>query len=383
MGAEQQAFTRRFVSEKTHGILQTRIIIVPFGARNVNKENGLEKMKALAATHCQELMKEKYAIGAFLFGSIVSGDNEESDIELAVVYNAVAADVQVGKEERRISDMRLGVWRYPIAPFTGTFEDEKLRDKPDTWMWTSLWIECMQNGVILADPTRRLADWKTRAKQWKWRESEVKPAVEQAKDNVAAAKRYLNKRDPFHSLICLREALTCLSAAYIMKHGLIPSFRPKDLSQKLVLIRDKETELASAYEHVNNTINLDYNLVEGLFVGLKEFIDSEWGARRLGPRSELENARSCLNKNNLIGAMLSLRYSAYWLGFHIINRRETKLRAEICNGENHVKMLDHLKKASEPFYEFYQRLQFTDKWNLQNTDSALHQIQAVILRWSK
>ena len=357
---------------------------MPSGARNVSKENRLEKMQSLAAKHCHELMKEKYAIGAFLFGSIASGDtHEESDIDLAIVYNAVAADVQVGKEERKIDCMRLEVWRYPIAPFTGTFEDEKLRDKPDTWMWTGLWIECMQNGVILADPTRRLADWKTRAKNWKWRESEIKPVVKQAKDNVAAAKRYLTKRDSFDSLICLREALTCLSAAYIMKHGLTPSFRPKDLSQRLVLIRDKEKELASAYEHVNDTANLDYNVVEALFVGLKEFIDSEWGAKRLGPRSELENARSCLNKRNLVGAMLSLRYSAYWLGFHILNKYGTKLRSEICNGENHVKMLDQLKKASEPFYEFYKRLQFADKWNLQNTDSAIHQTQAVTNHWPK
>ena len=352
---------------------------MPSGVGNVSKESRLEQMKALAAKQCHELMKEKYAIGAFLFGSAASGDtHEESDIDLAIVYNTVAADIQVGKEERKIDGMRLEVLRYPIAPFIGTFEDEKLRDKPDTWMWTSLWIECMQNGVILADPTRRLADWKAKAKQWKWRESEIRPAFKQAQDNVAAAKRHLAKHDPFDSLICVREALSCLSAAYVMKHCLIPSFRPKDLSQRLNLIEERERQLSAAYEFVNDATALDYNSVEGLFVRLKEFVDSEWGARRLGPRSELENARSCMNKRNLLGALLSLRYSAYWLGFHVINKSERKLKAEICNGENHVKMTGRLMQVSEPFYLFYKQLHFAEKWNMLQVEAALNQTQALL-----
>jgi len=336
-------------------------------------------MQEVAAKHCHELMKEKYAIGAFLFGSAASGDaHEESDVDLAVVYNTVAADIHVGKEERKIDGMRLEMWRYPIAPFTGTFEDEKLRGKPDTWMWTGLWVDCMQNGIILADPTRRLADWKTKAKQWKWRESEIKPAIRQAKDNMDRARRHLAERKSFDSLICLREGLTCLSAARLMEHALIPSFRPKDLSQKLYLIKDKEKQLSAAYEFVNDAVALDHNSVEGLFVRLKLFVDSEWGPRRLGPRSELENARSCMNNRNLVGALLSLRYSAYWLGFHIINKSEHKLEAEICNGENHVKMASRLMQVSEPFHEFYKQLHFAQKWGPQQVEAAINQTVALL-----
>jgi predicted nucleotidyltransferase len=352
---------------------------MPSGAEDVSKESKIKKMRAAATKQCPELLKEKYAIGAFIFGSAASGDtHEESDIDLAVVYNTVAADIQIGKEERKADGMRLEVWRYPIAPFTGTFEDEKLRDKPDTWMWTGLWIECMQEGIILADPTRRLADWKAKAKQWKWRDSEIKPVLNQAQDNVAAAKRHLANRDPFASLICLREALTCLSAAHVMKYGLNPSFRPKDLSQRLNLIKDKEQQLSAAYELVNDATALDRNSVESLFLRLKEFVDSEWGAKRLGPRSELENARSCMNKRNLLGALLSLRYCAYWLGYHIINKSEHKLKTEICNGENHVEMTKRLAKVAEPFYSFYKQLNFADKWNTPQVEAALNQTQAIL-----
>ncbi len=345
----------------------------------MSKESKLEKMKTLAAKQCQGLMKEKYAIGAFIFGSAASGDtHEESDIDLAVVYNTVAADIQIGKEEKKVNGMRLEVWRYPIAPFTGTFEDEKLRDKPDTWMWTGLWIECMREGIILADPTRRLADWKAKAKQWNWRDSEIKPVFKQAQDNLAAANRHLANRDAFASLICLREALTCLSAAQVMKHGLNPSFRPKDLSQRVNIIKDQEKQLSATYASTNDATALDHNLVEGLFIRLKEFVDSEWGAKRLGPRSELENARSCMNKRNLLGALLSLRYSAYWLGYHIINKTGHKLKTEICNGENHVQMTKRLAQVSDPFHSFYKQLHFADMWNMSQVEAALNQTQAIL-----
>jgi len=347
---------------------------------SLSKVAKLQQMQELALKQCTELMKEKYVIGAFLFGSTALGDvHEESDVDLAVVYNTVAADIKVGKEEKKTNGVRLEIWRYPIAPFINTFEDEKLRDKPDTWMWTGLWIECMQNGVILADPTQRLSDWKAKAKQWKWRKSEIKPALKQAQSNMDTAQRYLTKREAFHSLICLREALTCLSAAHIMKRGLIPSFRPKDLSQKLNIIKDKENSLSSVFELVNDVDGLDYNLIEGFWVKLKEFVDSEWGAKRLGPRSEFENARSCLLKRNLVGALLSLRYSAYWLGFHVINKRGNKIEAEICNGENHVNMVKALTRASESFYDFYKQLHFAQKWNAKQIEAARIQTQAILV----
>lgn len=350
----------------------------------MNKEARLQQMLELANAQCKELMKEKYAIGALLFGSAVSGDiHEESDVDLAVVYNTVAADIRVGKEERRIDDVRVEVWRYPLGPFIQTFENEQLRNKPDTWMWTSLWIECMQTGSILADPTKRLAGWKAKAKMWKWRENEIKPAVNQAEDNVHASERYLVKNVPFDSLICLREALTCLSAAYIMKYDLIPSFRPKELSLKLHVIKDKEKNLSAVFDLVNDAAALDYNLVEGLLVRLKEFVDAEWGTKRLGPRTELENAKSCLRKRDFIGSLLSLRYSAYWLGFHILNKRGIKTKAEICNGENHVDMINRLATAVQSFYEFYKQLQFAEKWDLKQVETAISQTRAILDNWQK
>jgi hypothetical protein len=163
-----------------------------------------------------------------------------------------------------------------------------------------------------------------------------------------------------------------------MRHDLIPSFRPKDLSQKIGLIRDREKALAAVYESVNDAAYADYNAVEGLYVRLKEFIDSEWGVRRIGPRSELENARSCLNKRNLVGALLSLRYSAYWLGFHILNKRGQKMQAEIGNGENHVRMLSQLSNTSESFREFYEQLQFAEKWGQRELERAINQTQELL-----
>ena len=345
----------------------------------MDKEERLRQMRDLASSESQEVMKEKYAIGAVIFGSAASGDiNRESDVDLMIVYNTVAADIKVGKEEKKIGDIRLEVWRYPLAPFIETFENEKLRSKPDTWMWTSLWIENMQTGLIIADPTKRLAKWKEKAKEWKWRENEIQPAMKQAESNLQTSEHFLAEQKSFEALICLREALTCLVAAYIMKYGLIPSFRPKDLERKLDSSKDKESALSTFFDSVNDSAGLDYNLVEGLLLKLKEFVDVEWGTKRIGPRTELENARSCLLNKELLGALLSLRYSAYWLGFHIINKRGARNSAEICNGENHVAMLNQSATMQSSFYDFYKQLHFAEKWDSTRVKEAVNQAKDIL-----
>jgi predicted nucleotidyltransferase len=345
----------------------------------MDKEARLQQMRELAASQVKELMKEKYTIGAVIFGSVASGDiDQESDVDLMIIYNTIAADIKVGKEEKKIGDVQVEIWRYPIAPFLETFENEKLRSKPDTWMWTSLWIENMQTGLIISDPTKRLAKWKEKAKEWKWRENEIQPATKLAEDNLQASESFLAEQKPFEALICLREALSCLAAAHVMNYGLIPSFRPKDFERKLDSIKDKESALSSLFDSVNDSASLDYNLVEGLLLKLKEFVDSEWGTKRIGPRTELENARGCLLNKELLGALLSLRYSAYWLGFHIINKRGARNRAEICNGENHVAMINQLAKMQRSFYDFYNQLHFIERWDSAQINEAINQARKIL-----
>ena len=244
----------------------------------------------------------------------------------------------------------------------------------------SLWIENLQTGLVISDPTKRLAKWKQKANEWKWRENEVQPVFIQAEGNLQASERFLTEQKSFEALICLREALTCLSAAQVMKYGLIPSFRPKDLNQKLDAIKEKETSLPAVFGSINDSERLDYNLVEGLMLKLKEFVDSEWGMKRIGPLTELETARRCLLKKNFFDAMLSLRYSAYWLGFHIISKRGARNRAELCNGENHVAMINQLASMQNSFCDFYKQLHFVEKWNLTKVKEAVNQVRNILQR---
>ena len=98
-----------------------------------------KQMRELALSLCKNLMMEKHAIGAFLFGSVVTGNiHEKSDVDLAIIYDEAATDLRWGKEIRKINDIRVEVWRYSAKRFINTFEDEKLRNKSDTWMWASL-----------------------------------------------------------------------------------------------------------------------------------------------------------------------------------------------------------------------------------------------------
>jgi hypothetical protein len=49
------------------------------------------------------------------------------------------------------------------------------------------------------------------------------------------------------------------------------------------------------------------------------------------------------------------------------------MQAEICNGENHVRMVSQLSNIAEPFREFYEQLHFAEKWGQQELERAINQ----------
>ena len=346
----------------------------------MDKEKKLQQMRNLAFSLSKNLMKENHTIGAILFGSVVTGNiHEKSDVDLAIIYDIDAANMREGKEERRINNIEVQVWRYSINHFIHTFEDEKLRNKPNTWMWASLWVEYMKKGKILADTTGRLSEWREKARKWKWRPSETDPILNQALDNLQASTTYATRPDLFASLLCLRESMTCLAAAHIMKHNLIPSFRPKELWTKLNLLQTKENAVWNLFNFINDTSTINSRRVNQLLKPLSSFIDVEWGKEDRGTRTELENAYGCLRKQDYAGALLSGRYSAYWLGFHIINKQDDKLKAKICNGENHIKMMKKLGPIKPSFYSFYKKLHFVEHWTMKKLKDAHNQTHTVLI----
>ena len=336
-------------------------------------------MQKIAVSLCLELVNEPHVLGILIFGSAATGKiHEKSDLDIAVIYDLEPDKMKQGKEEREIQNIRVEVWRYSKNQFAHTFEDETLRDKHDTWMWTSLWIELMRSCKILVDPYEKLQKWKQKASTWRWLQSEIEPVFTQAKDNLKTSKLHLEKKKPFRSLICLREAITCLSAARLMEHGSIPSFRPKDLSTKLYEIKEEEKELFNVFTFVNDVASVNFQKLDELVRSLSLYIDAEWGSKRRGPLSELENARSCMFKHDLAGALLSVRYSAYWLGYHILGKREIKIKPRICNAKNHVEMLNKLEANTEKFYNFYKKLHFFDQWKLGKVKEAYRRIKATL-----
>jgi hypothetical protein len=54
------------------------------------------------------------------------------------------------------------------------------------------------------------------------------------------------------------------------------------------------------------------------------------------------------------------------------------MQAEICNGENHVRMVSQLSNIAEPFREFYEQLQFAEKWSQQELEGAINQTQGLL-----
>lgn len=339
-----------------------------------------KQMRESALSLWKNLMLENHVLGAFLFGSVVTGNiHEKSDVDLAIIYDVRAIDLHEGREIIENNDIQVEVWRYSARHFISAFEDEKLRNKPNTWMWASLWIELMQTNEILADPTGRLAEWRKKARRWKWKEkSEIDPVWNQAEENLQFSEKCLARRDLFPSLLSLRESVTCLAAAYLMKHDLIPSFRPKDLCAKILLIQTKENTLWNLFNLINDTATINFTHIEGLLASLHNLIDAEWGKEHRGPRTELENAYGCLRKQDLAGTILSARYAAYWLGFHILKKRDIRLKPRICIAENHVEMVRKMGPVMPAFCRLYRKLHLAKQLNMQRLEDAQNQTRAIL-----
>lgn len=349
------------------------------GGREIYRENQLLKMRKLAISLQEELMQEESAIGSFIFGSVATKTiHERSDLDLAVVFKEEATNYQQGREIREIDGIKVEIWRYSAKYYAETFETEEMRNKSDTWMWTPLWIEQMQQGEILSDPNNRLVKWKESAENWVWRENEINPLEEKIKENLRISKNFSSKGKLLLALVAFREANTCLAAAKLMKENLLPSFRAKDLCRNLMEIQDKEKKLLELFSEINDIpINRSRELDEN-FKRLTKFVDEIWGQEQRGPRTELNNVNNCLLKQDISGAWLSIRYTAYWLGYTIVNRREKRIVTKLCDADNHTKMIQMLESEDPTFFQFYEKIHSIDKWNLEKLESIQNRFEKLL-----
>lgn len=125
-------------------------------------------------------------IGILLSGSVALGKvHEKSDIDLIVVYEG-----SFEKDVKLIEGFKVEVWSYLLSVFEDYFENERARNRENTWMWAGLWTNLLSNSVILFDKRDALGKWKGIAQNWKWTVEEINGAISYAMKNFDVARTF-------------------------------------------------------------------------------------------------------------------------------------------------------------------------------------------------
>ncbi len=338
----------------------------------------LKKMRRLAYRLSNDLINEKYAIGVLLYGSVVSGKiHGKSDIDIATIYDG-DGDAYPLHEEKVLESIKLDIYRYPISSFIHTFEDDQYRGKTDSWTKTSLNVQLMRSCEIIKDPQSKLNEWKAKANEWSWRENEIKPLMDRSYDAMFLLKEVLAKKEEFNTLLCLRDIIALLVCICLMKHDLIPAWTPKDpLSTLLPLKKKRHREFVDFYILVNGLDEVNLASFPELLDELDKMIKQECGREETLALESYENARICLMKGEIYGAVLSARNSGQLLGLHILKKRGIRLELNWPDPYVHLEMVNECRAVVPFFNDWYKRIHDYTKYNLRILNRLAREIEGI------
>lgn len=279
-------------------------------------------MRKAANEVSERLAENGDVVGVILVGSVASGEiHEKSDIDLIVISNLPRKRLP-SSEFRAIDDFQVEIHYNSAKHFRHTFDDEQYRDEGSAWFSANFCLQTLRDAVILQDKEGRLSAWKEKALLWRWRSSEIQPVFAQSRSLLQASEDRLEKGDKFAALVTLRDAITPLSSALMMRLNLPSYWRPKDQSLKVPQLKNKYPELVQLFHVVHSIKNIHSKWLraslEDLAALMKEF---DW-KRRL--QLHMKGAVGCLEKGNLAGSLLSARRALYCLGIEILNQKGNK-----------------------------------------------------------
>jgi len=341
-----------------------------------NKEK-FERALHVAREVAAKLSSKKKIVGVFVFGSSVSGgSDEESDIDLGLVYEGVG--IREGREERQIGGIRFDVCHYPAFRFESVFESEDFRGKPNTWFNASLWLGLMRGCEIIEDPMGLLRRWKEASLRWSWRDDEIEPLELICLKNMSAANLFLKEGRVLETLIFLREALNAAVYVRLMRCNLVPFWDPRFLYQSV----SSAGELSILYRHLNDLDIVDAKLLRSLLKSLRFYMERE-GEKNSGVATHFHNALDGYWRQQYAIGLLSARLSAFLLAPRVIAGSSASippLGERVLDGGQHVEMIKKLKEFDEDFHNFYLKLLLVERWNLKMLGGSFDTLCTIVQR---
>lgn len=284
--------------------------------------NRLQRMKLAVDAFLSEESVDKDVKGIFVFGSYPKGlVRPSSDIDLIVLH-------------RSKRDHTTFIHQNEILECIYLTPEDMIR-----LVSRGMWIDIVLSGEILYDPDDVLKELKDKVTKWKWTSEQIGKQIEVSKEEIEKSKKMLNEQRPWDALQFTRNAATELMRATLMKNqqteiSLVhlcdlldfTRLREKRLYQIVASLHDftgisplRLKEWISRIQVRRNEV--EQKAIEKLIDELDVQSTSELlgkyksTIKRLRPsKTQLLNAENCLEKGDLEGALLHMRYSLRLLG---------------------------------------------------------------------
>jgi len=327
----------------------------------------LTRMRSVAEKISKEIVESGNIVGVVLVGSVSSGDiHEKSDIDLIVIHRTPQKQLP-SSQFREFEGLMIEIHHNSVEHLEHTFDDEQYRNKGGAWFSANFGLQMLHDGLILQDPSGKLGLWREKALQWKWRSSEIQPLFSQSRSLLDAAENRIAEGDGFAALVLLRDALTPLSSAVMMRLGLPSYWRPKDQSLQVPLLEDQYPELVQLFYEAHGLeyvtpIWLEKSLND-LTILMRRY---DW---EQGLQLHVKGARGCYDKGNLAGSILCARRASYCLGIEILNQKGDNTPRCMFDAFTHLKVIDQTRQESD-FHQFYTEIHQIDLWNCNSISST-------------
>jgi len=284
-------------------------------------------------------------IGSLIFGSSIDNRKEKpNDIDIALFYLGKKIIFNQTKNKGKTYD----IIYYPLI-YLNLLDDEKIRNRSDTWYRTSLYVNLLKNSYILYDPRKIIQLYKTKILNWRWSIQEIQLMRLKTIESLKISKRMLEKDKIFESLLSIRDASYNYVIYKLMKKQLIPSPRPKDLYRKL---KENIPFFLELFEEINGIDNIDPHEIQYIL----ELYQNLWTTdipKNRGAYSEYTNSLQIFLKKDIKTALLNLRYSLYLLLVELFVKNDIEMIP--YNSLKHI-MLYHRTKNFKQLNKLYQEI---------------------------
>jgi len=312
-----------------------------------------ERMSRLLEDFVQLESQDRRVAGILFFGSFVKGKvRATSDLDLLVLHR----DIDEYSRTRQIKNgTYFEVHRWPLATFARPFSGRSGGAFQDAFCF-----EVMRNGRILYDPEGVLQRFRIYAQTHRLPLSHAEWFVQRAQRNLRLADSLLKAAELEGAELELRKAAEELARAVLLENDVLELIPPKNLVPSL---RDKASGFYGTFRAVHNIEKIDVEDVEVAIHEVSHWVDRtaeeircqgrqdllKLGSTVHGSRTELLNARDCLENGDIEAAVLEVRYSAMLLASFIVTMIQGSGSGSQSRTQSDRYVL--LARSSHPFAE--------------------------------